>query len=90
MENVVYIFAYHFANVGMKSEVPFYNVLMYLYDKNILEFAQIAQTEPKSMIQNIEGRSNLYKSLIDNSRRHNKLHNKIFSEVTFRIILYKI
>ena len=56
LENVIYIFAYHFANVGMKPEVPFYNIFMYLYNKNILEYAQIAQSEPKSMIHNIKGR----------------------------------
>ena len=57
LENVIYIFAYHFANVGMKPEVPFYNIFMYLYNKNILEYARIAQSEAKSMILNIEGRS---------------------------------
>ena len=45
----------------MKHEVPFYNIFMYLYNKNILdlEYAQIAGSEPKSMILNIEGRSKL-------------------------------
>ena len=42
----------------MKPEVPFNNIFMYLYNKNILEYAQIAQSEPKSMIHNIEGHSN--------------------------------
>ena len=41
----------------MKPEVRFYIIFMYLYNKNILEYAQIAQSEPKSMILNIEGRS---------------------------------
>ena len=31
-----------------------------MYNKNILEYAQIAESEPKSMILNIEGRSILY------------------------------
>ena len=57
LENIIYIFAYNFANVGMKPEVPYYNIFMYLYNKNILDYAQIAQSEPKSMILNIEGRS---------------------------------
>ena len=45
----------------MKHEVPFYNIFMYLYNKNILdlEYSQIAGSEPKSMILNIEGRSKL-------------------------------
>ena len=37
---------YNFANVGMKPEVRFYNIFMYFYNKNILEYAQIAQNEP--------------------------------------------
>ena len=60
LENVIYIFAYHFAKVGMKPEVPFYNIFMYLYNKNILEYAEIVGSEPKSMILNIEGHANLY------------------------------
>ena len=61
MENVIYIFTYNFANyVGMKPEVRLYNnMFMYLYNKNILEYAQIARSEPKYMIRNIEGRSNI-------------------------------
>ena len=39
----IYIFAYNFADVGMKPEVRFYNILMYLYNKNTLEYAQITQ-----------------------------------------------
>ena len=52
---------YHFVKFGMKHEVPFYNIFMYLYNKNILdlEYSQIAGSEPKSMILNIEGRSKL-------------------------------
>ena len=38
-------------------KVRFYNIFMYLYNKNTLEYAQIAQSEPESMILNIEGRS---------------------------------
>ena len=34
----------------MKPEERFYNIFMYLYNKNILEHAQITQSEPKSMI----------------------------------------
>ena len=45
----------------MRMEEAFYNIFMYLYNTNILEYAQIAQREPKSMIVNIEGHSNKYR-----------------------------
>ena len=32
---------------------------MYLYNKNFLEYAQIARSEPKSMILNNEGHSSI-------------------------------
>ena len=46
-----------FTNVAMRMEEAFYNIYMYLYDKNVLEYGQIARSGPKSMIPNIEGRS---------------------------------
>ena len=46
--NDIYIFAYRLANVGMMPEA--------LSISYVLEYAQIAQSEPKSMIL-IEGRS---------------------------------
>ena len=42
----------------MRMEEAFYNIYMYLYNKNVLEYAQIARSGPKSMIRNIEGSSN--------------------------------
>ena len=42
----------------MRMEEAFYNISMYLYNKNVLEYAQIARSGPKSMIRNIEGCSN--------------------------------
>ena len=36
--------------IGMKPEVRFYNIFMYLYNKNILEYAQIAQSYLKKML----------------------------------------
>ena len=63
LKDVIHIFAYHFAKLGMKPEVRFYNIFIYMYNENILEYAQIAGSEPKNMILNIEGRSNNY--LID-------------------------
>ena len=44
-------------NVAMRMEAAFYNIYMYLHNKNVLEYAQIARSEPKSMILNFEGRS---------------------------------
>ena len=49
----------------MRMEEAFYNIYMYLYNKNVLEYAQIARSGPKSMIRNIEGSSKnhpMYKS----------------------------
>ena len=57
LENVIYIFAYDFANLVMKPEVQFYNIFMYLYNKNILEYPKIVPSAPKFMILDIEGRS---------------------------------
>ena len=48
------IFTIKLVNVVMRMEEPFYNISMYLYNKNVLEYAQIAQSGPKSMIRNIE------------------------------------
>ena len=42
----------------MRMEEAFYNISMYLYNENILEYAQIARSGPKSMIRSIEGSSN--------------------------------
>ena len=39
----------------MRVEEAFYNISMNLYNKNVLEYAQIARSGPKSMIRNIEG-----------------------------------
>ena len=41
----------------MRTEEAFYNISMYLYNKNVLEYAQIARSGPKSMIRDIEGLS---------------------------------
>ena len=47
----------NFVNVAMRMEEAFYNISMYLYNKNALEYAQIARSGPKSMILTIEGSS---------------------------------
>ena len=41
----------------MRMDEAFYNLFMYLYNKNVLEYAQIARSGPKSMIRDIEGLS---------------------------------
>ena len=60
MKNVISIFTKHLVDVAMRMEEAFYNISMYLYNKNILEYAQIARSGPKSMIRDIEGLSNIY------------------------------
>ena len=49
----------------MRMEEAFYNISMYnfLYNKTILEYAQIGRSGPKSMIRNIEGLSNNHQML---------------------------
>ena len=44
-------------NVAMTIEEAFHNIYMYLYNKNVFEFAQISQSGPKFMIRDIEGLS---------------------------------
>ena len=39
---------------------PFYNIFMYLYNKNILEYVQIARRGSKSMIRDTEGLSSIF------------------------------
>ena len=41
----------------MRMEEAFYNISMNLYNKNVLEYAQISRSVPKSMIHDIEGLS---------------------------------
>ena len=48
----------------MRMEEAFYNISMYLYNKNVLEYAQITRSGPKSTIRNIEGRFNIYNLII--------------------------
>ena len=48
------------ANVALRMEEAFYNISMYLHNKNDLEYAKIARSGPKSMIRDIEGLSSKY------------------------------
>ena len=45
-------------NVAMRTAEAFYNIFMYLYNKNILKYGQIARNGTESMIPDTEGRSN--------------------------------
>ena len=58
-ESVIHIFTKNPLNVGKRSDVWIHNVTMYLYNKNTLEYVEIVGSEPKSMILNIGGRSNI-------------------------------
>ena len=61
----------------MRMEEAFYNISMYMYDRYVLEYAQIIQIGTKSMIRDIEGLSKDYRSfwlqfeLHDNISREN-------------------
>ena len=44
----------------MRTDEAFYNISMYLYNKNVLEYAQIARNETESKIPYIEGCSSKY------------------------------
>ena len=44
----------------MRTDEAFYNIFMYLYNKNVLEYAQIARNETESRILCIEGCSKIY------------------------------
>ena len=48
----------------MRTDEAFYNISMYLFNKNVLEYAQIARNETESMIPYIEGCSNEYVNFI--------------------------
>ena len=50
----------------MRMDEAFYNLFMYLYNKNVLEYAEIARSGPKSMIRDIEGLSNNYRTNLVN------------------------
>ena len=43
----------------MRTAEAFYNIFMYLYNKNILKYGQIARNGTESMIPDTEGRSKI-------------------------------
>ena len=44
----------------MRTDARFYNISMYLYNKNILEYSKILVTSGRFIIFHIEGYSNKY------------------------------
>ena len=60
MKNVISLFTKNLVNVAKKTAEAFHNIFMYLYNKNIIEYAQIARNGPKAMIIDIEGHSSFY------------------------------
>ena len=59
-KNFICILAKNLVNIAMRMDEAFYYLFMYLYNENVLEYAQIARSWPKSMIRDIEGLSNNY------------------------------
>ena len=59
MKNVISLFAKNLVNVAMRTAEAFYNIFMYLYNKNILKYGRIARNGTESMIPDTEGRSNI-------------------------------
>ena len=63
----------------MRTAEAFYNIFMYLYNKNILEYGQIARNGTESMIPDTEGRSIVHVKL---------LYIEIFLYYSFTTTLY--
>ena len=57
---MLFAFFLKFADVAMWMEETFYNITMSLYNKNILEYAEIARNGPKSTVHDIEGLSIIF------------------------------
>ena len=60
LRNLIYIITKNLVNVAMRSDAWFYIIFMYLYNKNVLKYAQILVTSGRFMIFHIEGHSNIY------------------------------
>ena len=60
LENVICIIIKNLVNVAMRSDAWFYIIFMYLYNKNVLKYAQILVISGRFMIFHIEGHSNNY------------------------------
>ena len=57
----------------MRMEEAFYNIFMYLYNKNVLEYTQIARNETESMIPYIKSHSKIPKHVSKDARCDNTL-----------------
>ena len=53
-------FEKNLVNVTMRMAEAFYNIFMYLYNKNILKYGQIARNGTESLIPDTEGCSSRY------------------------------
>ena len=62
LENVICISAKILSMMELRMKGPFFEISMYLFNKNILEYAQISRSGLKSMILDIEGHSRGYES----------------------------
>ena len=60
LENVVSFLIKNLVNVAMRMEEAFYNISLHLYNKNILEYAQIARNGTESKIPYIESHSSTH------------------------------
>ena len=62
MKNVISLFAKNLVNVAMRTAEAFYNIFMYLYNKNILNriWSNYPKNGTESMIPDTEGRSSVY------------------------------
>ena len=65
-ENFICNFETKLVNVAMRTAEAFYNIFMYLYNKNILKYGQIVRNGTESMIPDTEGRS-IYIDIYDTS-----------------------
>ena len=61
--NFICNFETKLVNLAMRTAEAFYNIFMYLYNKNILEYDHIARNGTESMISDTEGRSIMYVSI---------------------------
>ena len=55
----------------MRTAEAFYNIFMHLYNKNILEYGQIARNGTESVIPDTEGHSNIYLKFFHGSCQSN-------------------
>ena len=64
MKNVISLFAKNLVSVAMRTAEAFYNIFMYLCNKNTLKYIQIARNGTESMIPDTEGHSSKYITVV--------------------------